>query len=83
MRRGAIVLLYTNVVIEALQVGCWNAISGGLILETVKACESELYSGKRWEIETPVPPDVSAGFREIHMVTEAGRRDGRLKRHLP
>ena len=73
MKRGDPVLLDTNVVIEAVRTNRWNAISGGLTLETVKECESEIYSGKRWQIEVPIPPDLSDGFAAIHDVSESER----------
>ena len=60
-------------VIEALELGRWKAIAGGLTLETVRECESELYSGKRWKITTPVPADLSADFSIIHEVSELER----------
>lgn len=73
MKRGDPILLDTNVVIEALALGRWKGIAGGLTLETVKECESELYSGKRWGIKTPVPKDVTDDFSIIHEVTELER----------
>ncbi|MEQ9568743.1 MAG: hypothetical protein RLN75_01020 [Longimicrobiales bacterium] len=47
MKRGDPVLLDTNVVIEAVRTKRWKAISGGLTLETVRECESEIDAGER------------------------------------
>lgn len=73
MNRGSTVLLDTNVVIEAVRINRWKAIAGGLTLETVKECESEMYSGKRWQLETLIPPELSSDFSAIHEVTEDER----------
>ena len=40
-----IVLVDTNVIIEAVRTGCWSAVTGGLSVETVETCCSEARSG--------------------------------------
>ena len=45
--RGSVVLVDTNIIIEAVRTRCWNALTGGLRLETVAACRLEAGQGDR------------------------------------
>lgn len=40
-----VVLVDTNVIIEAVRTGCWPAVTGALSVETVETCCSEARSG--------------------------------------
>lgn len=40
-------LLDTNAIIEAVRVGVWGAVAGGLAIETVEACREECRRGDR------------------------------------
>jgi hypothetical protein len=42
-----VVLVDTNVVIEAVRTGCWAALTGALQVETVTACHTEALAGNR------------------------------------
>jgi hypothetical protein len=36
--KATVVLVDTNVIIEAIRTRCWNALTGGLRVETVAEC---------------------------------------------
>lgn len=40
-----VVLVDTNVIIEAVRTGTWNALTGAVLVETVKECEEEASRG--------------------------------------
>lgn len=42
-----VVLVDTNVVMEAVRTHCWNAMAGGLWVETVEECREEALRGDR------------------------------------
>lgn len=45
MQRGQIVLVDTNVIIEAIRTNCWAALTGYYQVETVEKCVEEARSG--------------------------------------
>jgi hypothetical protein len=45
--KATVVLVDTNVVIEAIRTKCWNAVTGGLRVETVAECRDEARRGDR------------------------------------
>ncbi len=45
--RATVVLADTNVIIEAVRTKCWNAVTGGLRVETVAECRDEASRGDR------------------------------------
>lgn len=45
--KATVVLVDTNVVIEAIRTRCWNAVTGGLRVETVAECRDEARRGDR------------------------------------
>jgi hypothetical protein len=45
MRRGDIVLVDTNIIIEAVRTQCWNALTGYFTVETVEKCREESLAG--------------------------------------
>jgi len=53
VKRGDLVLIDTNAIIEAVRTGCWSAITGQLRVETVEACRQEAL---------PSPPTSVPGF---------------------
>lgn len=40
-----VVLVDTNVIIEAVRTHCWNALTGGALIETVEECRDEALRG--------------------------------------
>lgn len=67
-------LVDTNVVIEAVRTKCWNALTGGLRVETVEECRDEALRGDRGR-----PGYVAVGegdlsrLAAVHRVTELER----------
>lgn len=45
MQRGQVILLDTNVIIEAFRTRCWNAITTHFSIQTVEACCEEALTG--------------------------------------
>jgi hypothetical protein len=45
MQRGQIILLDTNIIIEAVRTRCWNALAGHFTVETVEKCLEEALTG--------------------------------------
>jgi predicted nucleic acid-binding protein len=46
VKRGQIVLLDTNIIIEAVRTRCWQALTGYFQIETVEKCCEEARAGK-------------------------------------
>jgi len=46
MQAGQIVLVDTNIIIEAVRTNCWSAIIGHFVVETVQKCCEEARTGK-------------------------------------
>jgi hypothetical protein len=73
-RRDTVVLADTNVVLEAVRTKCWNAISGGLRMETVEECRDEALRGDRGRPGyLPVEPEDLARTRTVHPVSALER----------
>lgn len=75
MQPGQLVLVDTNVVIEAFRVGCWRALTTHFTIETVEKCYEEALTGD------PMRPGyiviegdaLRAGLRARHNVSEGER----------
>jgi len=70
MRRGDIVLVDTNVIIEAVRVGSWRALRSTFRVETVEKCREEARSGNQRRAGYVTVDD--AALREdlaVHAVT--------------
>lgn len=46
MQRGQIILVDTNIIIEAVRTGCWNALTAHFSVETVEKCCEEARTGQ-------------------------------------
>ena len=70
MKRGDLVLIDTNAIIEAVRTGCWSAITGQLRVETAEACRLEAVSGTPGTIPgyVPITEDDLQRFASIHAV---------------
>lgn len=75
MQRGQVVLVDTNVVIEAFRARCWNAVTGHFAIETVEKCYEEALTGD------PLRPgyvvvdaaQLRKGLRGRHQISGAQR----------
>jgi len=73
-RKDTVVLVDTNVVMEAVRTRCWNAVSGGLCVETVEECRDEALRGDRGRPGyLPVSEQDLARIRRVHPVTPLER----------
>jgi hypothetical protein len=64
----------TNVVIEAVRVGCWNAITGSLCVHTAASCRDEMLAGDSSQIGyVEVSNSDASRMTGVHAVTEAQR----------
>ncbi|WP_329682848.1 hypothetical protein [Longimicrobium sp.] len=62
-------LVDTNVVMEAVRTRCWNAVAGGLCVETVEECRDEALRGDRGRAGyQPVSEGDLARLRRVHAV---------------
>lgn len=80
MESSSIVLVDTNVIIEAVRVGCWTAVTGGLRVETVVACEEEARA-RPLDVPSsyvPVEPSDLERLAVIHPVSDLERAGLRL-----
>jgi len=68
VQRGQVVLVDTNIIIEAFRAHCWNAVTTHFTVETVETCYEEALTGD------PLRPDYIA-------VDAAQLRNGLRKRH--
>jgi len=67
-----VVLADTNVIIEAVRTGCWAALTGGLVLETVETCCLESRSGNASRPGYVPVPDAHLGrIARVHRVSTA------------
>ena len=75
MKKGDLVLIDTNVIIEAVRTGCWAAITGQLQVETVEACRLEVLGGTSATISGYVPVSENDLHRlaSIHAVSGVAR----------
>jgi hypothetical protein len=46
VQQGRVVLVDTNIIIEAIRVGCWAALTGYFRMETVAKCREEARTGR-------------------------------------
>ena len=46
MQRGQVVLVDTNIIIESVRTGCWNALTTHFKVETVEKCCEEARTGE-------------------------------------
>ena len=69
-----VVFVDTNAIIEAVRTGTWNALTGGLLFETVEKCIEEARAG---DSTNPSYVAVSkkdlARLKGVHRVTPADR----------
>jgi hypothetical protein len=73
-RQDTVVLVDTNIVLEAVRTKCWNAVSGGLRVETVEECRDEALRGDRGRPGyLPVKPEDLARIRTVYPVTAVER----------
>jgi len=73
-RRDTVVLIDTNVLMEAVRTGCWNAVTGGLNIETVEECRDEASRGDRGRPSyVPVDSEALARIRIVHPVSAVER----------
>ncbi|HEV3048911.1 MAG TPA: hypothetical protein VGX50_01300 [Longimicrobium sp.] len=73
-RKDTVVLVDTNVVMEAVRTRCWNAVSGGLCVETVEECRDEALRGDRGRPGyVPVSAQDLARIRAVHPVSAVER----------
>lgn len=70
--QGRIVLIDTNVIIEAHRTKCWNAIAGWFRIETVGKCVEEAGTGGRRD-----PGYVTVDIASLRAVVEIHPDDGR------
>ena len=67
-------LVDTNVIIEAVRTGCWRAITGQMTVETVEICKEEAKRGDREQSGyVVVSDDDLARISHLHAVTEMER----------
>ncbi len=71
INREALVLLDTNVIIEAHRTGCWGGLSGRYCIATVEKCVEECDTGNQRR-DNPVAVDTSALRKriQVHQVTD-------------
>jgi hypothetical protein len=71
-----VVLVDTNVIIEAVRTQTWNALTGGLRVETVEECRQEAGRGdtSRWGY-IPVSNSDLARLHRVHTVTDEERAE--------
>ncbi len=74
MERGQVVLVDTNIMIEAVRTHCWNAIANHFAVETVEKCREEARTGGPMR-RNYVPMELSdlECVRVVHVVTESER----------
>ena len=67
-------LLDTNAVLEAVRTGTWNALTGGLSIETVEECREECLRGDRFSSGyIAVTEHDLARVTQIHAVSDTER----------
>lgn len=73
-RKDTVVLVDTNVMLEAVRTRCWNALTGGLRVETVEECRDEALRGDRGRPGyLPVSAQDLARIRGVHPVSALER----------
>lgn len=72
--RDTVVLVDTNVVMEAVRTRCWNAVCGSLRVETVEECRDEALRGDRGRPGyLPVSEQDLARVTNVHPVSALER----------
>jgi hypothetical protein len=72
MQRGQVVLLDTNIIIEAVRTACWNAVASYFALETVNKCLEEALTGdplRRGYVKVD-SAQLKKGITKTHAVTK-------------
>lgn len=70
MEPGQVVLVDTNIIIEAVRARCWNALVGHLSLETVNKCLEEVRTGDPMRREyVAVDTEQLKGVTKTHTVS--------------
>lgn len=71
MQRGQIVLMDTNVIIEAVRTNCWNALASYFALETVEKCLEESLTGdlRRRDYVKVDPAQLKKGLSKVHKLS--------------
>lgn len=73
-QKDTVVLVDTNVVMEAVRTRCWNAVTGGVSVETVEECRNEALRGDRGRPGyLAVSEQDLARMRKVHPVSALGR----------
>ncbi len=75
MRRGRVVLVDTNVIIEAFRVRCWNPVTAHFSVETVEKCYEEALTGdpaRPGYVEVD-PEQLRRGLRARHAMPDMAR----------
>lgn len=67
------VLVDTNAIIEAVRTGCWNALTGGLAVETVEECRDETRRGAGRKDYVEVDETHLRRLRAVHAVDDLQR----------
>lgn len=75
-----VVLADTNAIIEAVRTGTWNAVTGGLLIETVEECVREARRGQSTKPSYVLvsPRDLSR-INRVHRVSDSDRARHLLK----
>jgi len=70
MQRGQVVLVDTNIIIEAVRTRCWNALTSSFTLETVDKCLEEARTGDPMRRDyVPVDEKTLNDLSKVHPVT--------------
>ena len=74
MERGHVILVDTNIVIEAVRTHCWNAIANWYALETVETCQREaLRDSLRPGYVTVGIELLQKGLKAVHTVNNIAK----------
>lgn len=75
MQAGQLILVDTNIIIEAVRTKCWNAVANHFALETVGKCHEEALTGDALRpgyVQVDVQ-QLTNGLRQVHPVTDLSR----------
>ena len=75
MQRGQVLLVDTNIIIEAFRTRCWKALCGHFSVETVETCWQEALAGDplRPNYVTVNAKELNAGLKARHKVSDLER----------
>lgn len=75
MHRGQVLLVDTNIIIEAFRTRCWKALTTHFRVETVEKCYEEALTGDplRPRYVSIDPDDLRGGLKTRHQVSELER----------